>query len=148
MTVSDDSGSFVEIAPWHWQALDALGAAQTWTALAVFVIFLVTRYDLGDVVPRCWWTHGALVEELTALWAAWTAAYVDTARERGRADPLARAIRRLPRPHCRMGPARLCPARTSRFEADRLGARSGRLRGVRPRGPSVPLRRRTPRCGD
>jgi len=77
VTVSDDNGSFVDVAPWHWQALDAVGAAQTWTALARFVTFLVTRYDLGDVVPRCWWTHGALVEELTALWASWTAAYVD-----------------------------------------------------------------------
>ena len=64
VTVSGDNGSFVDVAPWHWQALDAVAAAQTWTAIAVFVTFLVTRYDLGDVVPRCWWTHGALVEEL------------------------------------------------------------------------------------
>jgi hypothetical protein len=77
VTVSGDSESFVEVAPWHWQALDAVGAAHTWTAIAVFVAWLVARYDLGDVVPRCWWTHGALVEELTALWAAWSAAYVD-----------------------------------------------------------------------
>jgi hypothetical protein len=66
-----------EVAPWTWRELDCEGALATWTALSSFVDWLVGRYDLGDAVPRCWFRHGALTEELTALWASWTAAYLD-----------------------------------------------------------------------
>ena len=61
--------------PWNWQKLDRKAAKASWKAVAEFVDWLVARFDLGDVIPACWWAHGAIVEELTALWAAWLAAY-------------------------------------------------------------------------
>jgi len=66
-----------DVAPWTWRELDADGALATWTALSAFVDWLVGRYDLADTIPRCWYRHGAFTEELTALWASWTAAYLD-----------------------------------------------------------------------
>ena len=66
-----------DVAPWAWRVLDADMARDTWSALSSFVDWLVARYDLGDFVPACWWAHGAITEELTALWAAWTASYLD-----------------------------------------------------------------------
>ncbi len=63
--------------PWTWRELDAAAAEESWDGLTRFVTWLVSRYDLGDVVPACWWAHGAITEELTALWAAWNAAYLD-----------------------------------------------------------------------
>ena len=46
-----------------------------WSAVRDFVAWLVERYDLGDLIPPCWWAHGAFVEELTALMTAWNSAY-------------------------------------------------------------------------
>ena len=64
-------------APWTLRELDAAGAAETWRSVSRFVTWLVHRYELAELVPVCWWQHGAFVEELTALWASWTAAYLD-----------------------------------------------------------------------
>jgi hypothetical protein len=50
-------------------ARDALKAMVPW------VDWLVGRYGLAHVVPPCWWAHGAMVEELSALQAAWLGAY-------------------------------------------------------------------------
>lgn len=61
--------------PWSWKKLNRKAAYQSWDAVGEFVEWLVKRFDLGDVIPPCWWAHGAIVEELTALWAAWLAAY-------------------------------------------------------------------------
>jgi hypothetical protein len=65
------------VVPWNWRELDADGALRTWSAVSFFVDWLVGRYDLAEVIPRCWYRHGAFTEELTALWAAHIAAYVD-----------------------------------------------------------------------
>lgn len=70
-----------QIPPWTWRELDADQARATWTALNSFVDWLVRRYDLADVIPHCWYRHGALIEELSALWASWTAAYLDPGAE-------------------------------------------------------------------
>ena len=70
-----------QIPPWTWRELDVDQARATWTALNSFVDWLVRRYDLADVIPHCWYLHGALIEELTALWASWTAAYLDPRAE-------------------------------------------------------------------
>jgi hypothetical protein len=40
-----------------------------------WVDWLVTRYQLGHVIPPCWWAHGPMVEELSALETAWRGAY-------------------------------------------------------------------------
>jgi len=62
--------------PWTWTKLDPDAARGSWQAVGEFVTWLVERFDLGDAIPPCWWAHGAMVEELSALWAAWCGAYL------------------------------------------------------------------------
>ncbi|MQY28905.1 hypothetical protein [Nocardia aurantia] len=58
-----------------WQHLDPVGRVLLWGELADWVAQLRDRYQLGSRVPPCWWCHDPVVEELTALMAAHTAAY-------------------------------------------------------------------------
>jgi len=60
---------------WDWARMDSKAAMETWADLAGWVVWLVARYDLGDEIPACWWDHPAILEELTALWAAWLLTY-------------------------------------------------------------------------
>jgi hypothetical protein len=69
-------------APWSWEALGADEARAQWQVVSGWVTWLVERYDLAEVVPACWWRHGAITEELTALWVAWVTAYEDPEAER------------------------------------------------------------------
>jgi hypothetical protein len=62
---------------WCWSALTGEEAALAWATLIGWVDWLTARYGLAEVLPACWYRHGALVEELTALRCAWTAAYTD-----------------------------------------------------------------------
>lgn len=39
--------------------------------LVAWVTWLTDRYELGATLPSCWPRHGALVEELAALWTGW-----------------------------------------------------------------------------
>lgn len=58
------------------RTLDAATAQTQWQALREWVEWLVTRYALDHkTVPPCWYLHGAVVDELTALWGAWQLAY-------------------------------------------------------------------------
>lgn len=58
------------------RTLDVATARVKWAELRVWVDWLVTRYALDHkTVPPCWYLHGALVDELTALWGAWQLAY-------------------------------------------------------------------------
>jgi hypothetical protein len=60
-----------------WHSLTRREAADAWTALTTWVDWLVDRYHLEDSLPGCWYRHGALVDELDALRATWTAAYLN-----------------------------------------------------------------------
>ncbi|HWA66464.1 MAG TPA: hypothetical protein VG899_08865 [Mycobacteriales bacterium] len=60
---------------WHTLAPDEADLASA--ALAKWVDWLSARYTLDDTIPTCWYRHGAMVDELDALRAAWTAAYLD-----------------------------------------------------------------------
>lgn len=60
---------------YSWRELDPRGAAELWADLLDWVDWLRHRYQLGARVPACWYRHEAIVEELTALMAAHTAAY-------------------------------------------------------------------------
>jgi len=64
-----------QATPWNWRGLDSGGAGDLWDELVAWVCWLVRRYGLSEEVPACWWAHGAMVEELTALRAAWVAAF-------------------------------------------------------------------------
>lgn len=60
---------------YSWRDLDRRGTAELWAELLDWVDWLRHRYQLGSRVPACWYRHDAVVEELTALMAAHTAAY-------------------------------------------------------------------------
>lgn len=62
--------------PLTWRHLDAAAAEALWTELVDWVEWLRNRYGLThSVLPACWPNHPVAVEELTALMAAYTAAY-------------------------------------------------------------------------
>lgn len=60
---------------WVWSSLTAAEASLAWAHLTGWVDQLVARYGLHEAVPACWYAHPPLVEELSALRAAWLAAY-------------------------------------------------------------------------
>lgn len=62
--------------PMCWRHLDAAQAQQLWDELIDWVEWLRHRYGLShSKLPACWPFHPVAVEELTALMAAYTAAY-------------------------------------------------------------------------
>ncbi|MQY18960.1 hypothetical protein [Nocardia macrotermitis] len=73
--IQQDSADAPVPCRYAWAELDAAEKAELWTELASWVDWLRHRYQLGSRVPPCWWRHEAVVEELTALMAAHTAAY-------------------------------------------------------------------------
>jgi hypothetical protein len=68
--------------PWplSWRDLDRDAAAHVWAWLIDWVGWLVHRYEIAEEIPACWYRHGPLIEELTALAAGWHTAYDDNAR--------------------------------------------------------------------
>lgn len=60
-----------------WRLLTVREAAAAWASLTNWVDWLTDRYQLEDTLPVCWYRHGALVDELDALRAAWNGAYQD-----------------------------------------------------------------------
>lgn len=58
-----------------WDSLDREAAQQLWAELVDWVGWFRVRYELATEVPGCWYRHGRMVEELTALMAAHRAAY-------------------------------------------------------------------------
>ena len=67
--------------PWplRWAELDRDAAAQVWAWLIGWVGWAVDRYQLVEEIPACWYQHPPLIEELSALAAAWHTAYDDAA---------------------------------------------------------------------
>lgn len=63
--------------PVEWDSLDRAQARDEWDRLIGFVDWLVGRYGVAETVPPCWYRHPAIVEELSALHAAWLGAYLD-----------------------------------------------------------------------
>ncbi|MEV6925537.1 hypothetical protein AB0M46_13705 [Dactylosporangium sp. NPDC051485] len=58
-----------------WADLDRPAASTLWVWLIRWMQWLIRRYPVMQDIPACWARHPALVEELTALAAAWHAAY-------------------------------------------------------------------------
>lgn len=79
-------------ARYAWRSLDRHDAARLWDDLVDWVWWLRDRYELTETVPGCWYRHGPVVEEFTALFAWWrsTHAAADVAGPRDDA-----AMRRL-----------------------------------------------------
>lgn len=89
--------------PVRWHDLDAEERAVLWPQFVAWVIWAADRYEMTtDQLPRqCWWKHGAVVEELSALWTSHASAYA-SGEDGGSApylwqDALARAVERLGR---------------------------------------------------
>ncbi|MFH8251503.1 hypothetical protein ACH3VR_14115 [Microbacterium sp. B2969] len=60
----------------NWRQLPDADAGREWTALREWVEWFTVRYRVpASVVPNCWWKHGPLVEELSALHTAHLAAF-------------------------------------------------------------------------
>ena len=90
-------------APVVWDELDDEEYDLLWPRFVRWVIWAADRYEMTtDQLPRqCWWLHGAVVEELTALWTSRQSAYA-AGEDAGSApylwqDALARAIERFGR---------------------------------------------------
>jgi hypothetical protein len=86
--------------PWplRWRDLDRDTAAHTWAWLIDWIGWFADRYQIAEEIPACWPEHPPLVEELTALAAAWHTCYDDTAHPDGPLlwhERLARARDRL-----------------------------------------------------
>lgn len=60
-----------------WRELGAEEAGALWGELEDWLGWLHSRYPLRGRLPACWWRHPAAVEEVTALYRAWRAAYGD-----------------------------------------------------------------------
>ncbi|MCK9923591.1 hypothetical protein MXD61_17235 [Frankia sp. AgPm24] len=65
--------------PFRWEDLDPEQTRETWQELGDWVSWLRGRFRIDDI-PPCWYRHGDLVEELTALWLAWEGSYQADAR--------------------------------------------------------------------
>jgi hypothetical protein len=90
-------------APVVWEDLEDDEHTLLWRQFVRWVVRTADTYELTtDQLPRqCWWLHGAVVEELTALWTGHQSAYAGT-EDAGSApylwqDALARAIERIGR---------------------------------------------------
>ena len=65
--------------PLCWRALNAQEHADQLGALGRWIGWLSDCYSLDHrIIPPCWGQHGALLEELSALWTAWRTAYAST----------------------------------------------------------------------
>jgi hypothetical protein len=62
---------------WCWRNIGPRAADTLWTELSAWTVWLRGRYPLARRIPACWPEHPEVVEELTALWLAWQAAYTD-----------------------------------------------------------------------
>jgi hypothetical protein len=70
-----------QLVPVCWATLDRATAAHQWAALADWVRWLATRYALATrTIPPCWYRHGGIVEEVSALRTGWLAAYAPDAQ--------------------------------------------------------------------
>lgn len=60
----------------NWRELPDADAPERWQTLRSWVEWMTVRYNVPvSVVPDCWWRHGRLVEELSALHTAHIAAF-------------------------------------------------------------------------
>jgi hypothetical protein len=63
--------------PVNWAHLDTEQASAQWSLLVEWSDWLRDRYQLHERVPSCWYAHGPLIEELSALRSAWVGTFLD-----------------------------------------------------------------------
>ncbi len=74
--IADDPGRRSP-SSWSWRYVGPNAAATLHAELADWVDWIRSRYPLARRVPACWADHPEILEELTALWIAWQAAYTE-----------------------------------------------------------------------
>lgn len=62
---------------WCWRDIGPEASESLWRELTDWVGWVRCRYPLARRIPGCWAQHPEVVEELTALWLAWCAAYTE-----------------------------------------------------------------------
>ncbi|MFI9772762.1 hypothetical protein ACIHJG_38880 [Streptomyces sp. NPDC052415] len=64
-------------APIAWHKVKEDDRVPLWSEFTAWVIRMADTYELTtEQLPHaCWWEHGAVVAELTALWTGWESAY-------------------------------------------------------------------------
>lgn len=74
--------------PYCWKHVSASEARGLWIRLREWVDWVNGRYFASswESIRPCWFRHPAAVEELTALWAAWEAAYRSSDEGEGFSD--------------------------------------------------------------
>ena len=82
-------------SPVNWRDLNTDDAAEQWGRLVPWVDWLRDRYTLTDRIPACWYEHGPLVEELSALRCFWIATFLDKDAPAGSAVAFHDALDRL-----------------------------------------------------
>ena len=85
---------------WSWVGLDPGVRAERLRELHQWVTWLVDTYEVPTgQLPDCWYRHGSMTADLTALRAGWTAAYLAPEGEPDRPsrwhDTLERTLRRI-----------------------------------------------------
>lgn len=72
----DDSSEPLGVHVPDWRRLTDEAASAEWMPLREWVEWFTVRYNIPvSVVPACWWRHGSLVEELSALHVAHLASF-------------------------------------------------------------------------
>ncbi|MER7194814.1 hypothetical protein [Streptomyces flaveolus] len=66
-------------APVVWHKVEEEERTKLWGEFTAWVIRMADTYELTtEQLPHaCWWEHGAVVAELTALWTGWESAYAN-----------------------------------------------------------------------
>jgi hypothetical protein len=113
----------------NWAALSSDEAAEHWVLLVDWTDWLLDRYQLEEWLPGCWYAHGPLLEEVSALRTPWIGAYLDP---QARLDEPARWHELLDRTLDRIG------------TWDRAGCRDGSHRPDQPAPDLTPPRTRDP----
>lgn len=77
VSVSSGDAEPAAYVPYCWRYVSASEARGLWIRLREWVNWVNGRYFASSwkSIRPCWFRHPAAVEELTALWAAWEAAY-------------------------------------------------------------------------
>lgn len=76
-TQQSETPATAELEPsrFTWRYLDSEQSRALWAELIDWTTWIRDQYQLDTKIPPCWYRHGPVVEELSALMAAWTDAY-------------------------------------------------------------------------
>ncbi|WP_371591219.1 hypothetical protein [Streptomyces sp. NBC_00470] len=73
----EEENSRIPGAPIVWHKVPEDQRPQLWAEFTAWVIRMADTYEMTtEQLPHaCWWEHGAVVAELTAMWTGWESAY-------------------------------------------------------------------------